>query len=316
METAVIQLLRSRHQTSLCFTGGYFADRIAEMGRRQSAQVVSVKKEWGETFTQAEAEEAIERERPQVVAFVHGETSTGTLQDPATIGKPAQKGRSGALTIADCVTSLGANPVRVDASPTIDIAYSCTQKCLSCPPGLSPLHGVGSRGGLPTRPVSGTTPIWYLDLKLLLEILRGPTGTITRLRSPLLRPPRRPCRDSGGGRRTPLCPSLGGAPRIRASRGSPRSEDARGSGKASAEPEHRARSGWRRRRGRPHGALLEEHGIEVGAGSRSAGRQNLPHRSYGTPWPTKTGSISSSVPSSSALAGVRGGLLHVHGRRM
>ena len=118
------------------FTAGYFADRIAEMGRRHRGQVVRCEKPWGETFSEAEAREVLERERPQVAAFVHGETSTGTLQAPAAITKPAHE--VGALVIADCVTSLGANPVRVDDS-AIDIAYSCSQKGLSCPPGLSPL---------------------------------------------------------------------------------------------------------------------------------------------------------------------------------
>ena len=63
METAVSNFCDPGAKL-LVFTGGYFADRIAEMGRRHGAQVVSVKKEWGDTFTQAEAEEAIERERP------------------------------------------------------------------------------------------------------------------------------------------------------------------------------------------------------------------------------------------------------------
>src|SRR5262249_42744057 len=119
----------------LIFSAGYFADRIGEMGRRHGGQTVFVRKPWGETFSGTEAAEAVERERPDVVAFVHAETSTGALQDPAAIARPA--GEAGALVIADCVTSLGAVPIQVDAAG-IDIAYSCTQKGLSCPPGLSP----------------------------------------------------------------------------------------------------------------------------------------------------------------------------------
>ncbi|HEY4362650.1 MAG TPA: aminotransferase class V-fold PLP-dependent enzyme [Bryobacteraceae bacterium] len=168
METAVSNFCDPGTKL-LVFTGGFFADRIAEMGRRHGANVVSVKKEWGETFTQAEAEEAIERERPQVVAFVHGETSTGTLQDPSFIGKPAQK--AGALVIADCVTSLGANSVRVDACG-IDIAYSCTQKGLSCPPGLSPFTA-SERAVEFLKARKRDNTVWYLDLKLLLEYYDG-----------------------------------------------------------------------------------------------------------------------------------------------
>jgi alanine-glyoxylate transaminase/serine-glyoxylate transaminase/serine-pyruvate transaminase len=168
METAVSNFCDPGAKL-LVFTGGYFADRIAEMGRRHGAQVVCVKKEWGETFTHAEAAEAIHRERPQVVAFVHGETSTGTLQDPSAIGKPAQE--AGALVIADCVTSLGANHVRVDASG-IDIAYSCTQKGLSCPPGLSPFTA-SERAVEFLKARKRDNSVWYLDLKLLAEYYDG-----------------------------------------------------------------------------------------------------------------------------------------------
>jgi alanine-glyoxylate transaminase/serine-glyoxylate transaminase/serine-pyruvate transaminase len=168
METAVSNFCDPGAKL-LVFSGGYFADRIAEMGRRYGAQVVSVKKDWGETFTPAEVEEAIRRERPHVVAFVHGETSTGTLQNPGAIAKPARE--AGALVIADCVTSLGANQVSVDASE-IDIAYSCTQKGLSCPPGLSPLT-VSDRAVEWLRARKRDNTSWYLDLKLLAEYYDG-----------------------------------------------------------------------------------------------------------------------------------------------
>jgi alanine-glyoxylate transaminase/serine-glyoxylate transaminase/serine-pyruvate transaminase len=168
METAVSNFCDPGTKL-LVFSGGYFADRIAEMGRRHSAQVISVKKEWGETFTHAEAAEAIHREKPQVVAFVHGETSTGTLQDPSAISKPARE--AGALVLADCVTSLGANHVRVDAAG-IDIAYSCTQKGLSCPPGLSPFT-VSDRAMEWLKARKRDNTVWYLDLKLLAEYYDG-----------------------------------------------------------------------------------------------------------------------------------------------
>jgi alanine-glyoxylate transaminase/serine-glyoxylate transaminase/serine-pyruvate transaminase len=154
----------------LVFTAGFFADRIAELGRRHGAQVVRCEKPWGGTFTESEARDAIRRENPQTVAFVHGETSTGVLQTPAAITKPAHE--AGALVIADCVTSLGATPVRVDESE-IDIAYSCSQKGLSCPPGLSPFT-VSPRAveWLKTRTLD--CPVWYLDLKLLGEYYDKP----------------------------------------------------------------------------------------------------------------------------------------------
>lgn len=149
----------------LVFSAGYFAERIAEMGRRHGANLVRAEKPWGEVFTEAEAREAIEREKPQLVAFVHAETSTGALQPPRWITKPAHE--AGALVIADCVTSLGATPIRVDESG-IDMAFSCTQKGLSCPPGLAPFT-VSPRAEERLRARKMANPVWYLDLKLLME---------------------------------------------------------------------------------------------------------------------------------------------------
>jgi alanine-glyoxylate transaminase/serine-glyoxylate transaminase/serine-pyruvate transaminase len=116
-------------------------------------------------FEDAEVAEFIHREKPKVVAFVQAETSTGAYQPGQSICAAARE--AGALTIADCVTSLGAMPVQVDQNG-IDIAYSCSQKGLSCPPGLAPitispraLEKLRSR----KEPVQG----WYFDLQLLDE---------------------------------------------------------------------------------------------------------------------------------------------------
>ena len=90
----------------------------------------------GEFFGNDEAAEFIRREQPQVVMYVMAETSTGVFERGDAICKAAHE--VGAVVIADCVTSLGAMPVDVDKTG-IDVAYSCTQKGLSCPPGLSPI---------------------------------------------------------------------------------------------------------------------------------------------------------------------------------
>lgn len=149
----------------LVFSAGYFAERIAEMGRRHGADLIRCEKPWGEVFAEAEAREAIEREKPQIVAFVHAETSTGALQAPLAITKPAHE--AGALVIADCVTSLGAIPIRLDNSG-IDMAFSCTQKGLSCPPGLSPFS-IGPRAEERLKARKTANSVWYLDLKMLSE---------------------------------------------------------------------------------------------------------------------------------------------------
>jgi alanine-glyoxylate transaminase/serine-glyoxylate transaminase/serine-pyruvate transaminase len=145
------------------FANGFFCDRITEMAKRQGAEVVRCEKPWGETFSDEEAIAFIHREKPQVVAYVHAETSTGALQSGNAICKAAHD--SNALVIADCVTSLGGIPVEVDRTG-IDVAYSCTQKGLSCPPGLSPMlisqRAMDWLGGRRSSPHS-----WYFDLKLI-----------------------------------------------------------------------------------------------------------------------------------------------------
>ena len=145
------------------FANGYFSDRLTEMAKRHGANIVRFEKAWGETFTDDEAADFIRREKPRVVAYVHAETSTGALQSGQAICAAAHD--IGALVIADCVTSLGGVPVDFDRTG-IDVAYSCTQKGLSCPPGLSPM-AMSQRAMDWLR--GRTTPArsWYLDLKLI-----------------------------------------------------------------------------------------------------------------------------------------------------
>jgi alanine-glyoxylate transaminase / serine-glyoxylate transaminase / serine-pyruvate transaminase len=162
MEAAVANFVEPGAKFAV-FANGYFSDRLTEMARRQGADVVRLEKAWGETFTDDEASEFIHREKPKVVGYVHAETSTGALQEGQAICAAAHD--AGALAIADCVTSLGGLPVEFDRTG-IDIAYSCTQKGLSCPPGLSPL-AVSSRAMDWLRARTSPVSSWYLDLKLI-----------------------------------------------------------------------------------------------------------------------------------------------------
>jgi alanine-glyoxylate transaminase / serine-glyoxylate transaminase / serine-pyruvate transaminase len=162
MEAAVANFVEPGTKFAV-FANGYFSDRLTEMAKRNGANVVRFEKPWGETYTDDEAREFIEREKPKVVAYVHAETSTGALQSGRAICAAAHD--AGALVIADCVTSLGGVPIEFDQTG-IDVAYSCTQKGLSCPPGLSPM-AMSARAmeflrARPTPPRS-----WYLDLKLI-----------------------------------------------------------------------------------------------------------------------------------------------------
>ena len=162
MEAAVANFVEPETNFAV-FANGYFSDRLTEMAKRQGAKVVRLEKAWGKTFADDEASAFIRRAKPKVVGFVHAETSTGALQPGQAICAAAHDG--GALVIADCVTSLGGIPVQFDETG-IDVAYSCTQKGLSCPPGLSPI-AISRRAmdWLSAR----TSPVrsWYLDLKLI-----------------------------------------------------------------------------------------------------------------------------------------------------
>jgi alanine-glyoxylate transaminase/serine-glyoxylate transaminase/serine-pyruvate transaminase len=162
MEAAVANFVEPGAKFAI-FANGYFSDRLTEMAKRQGANVVRFEKAWGEIFTDDEAADFIRREKPQVVGYVHAETSTGALQSGQAICAAAHS--VGALVIADCVTSLGGVPVEFDRTG-MDVAYSCTQKGLSCPPGLSPM-AMSPRAmdflGARTAPSRS----WYLDLKLI-----------------------------------------------------------------------------------------------------------------------------------------------------
>ena len=162
MEAAVANFVEPGAKFAV-FANGYFSDRLTEMAKRQGANVVRFEKGWGETFTDDEATEFIRREKPKVVAYVHAETSTGALQAGRAICAAAHD--AGALAIADCVTSLGGVPVEFDRTG-IDVAYSCTQKGLSCPPGLSPM-AMSPRAMDFLRARATPSRSWYLDLKLI-----------------------------------------------------------------------------------------------------------------------------------------------------
>lgn len=169
MEAAVSNFVESG-SPFVVFANGYFGDRLSEMGRRHGAKVVHFEKPWGETFSDDEAREFIRKQRPHTVAFVHAETSTGALQPGKAICEAAHE--VGALVIADCVTSLGGLPVEVDETG-IDIAYSCTQKGLSCPPGLAPFTA-SPRAMERLQARKQPNPVWYLDLKLIGEYYDPP----------------------------------------------------------------------------------------------------------------------------------------------
>ena len=167
METGVANFVEPGEKFAV-LANGYFCDRLSDVARRHGAVVVRLEKPWGEVFDDQEARDFIRRESPRVVGYVQAETSAGAFQEGKAICEAAHE--AGALAITDCVTSLGGMPVRVDETG-IDIAYSCTQKGLGCPPGLAPLT-VSPRAWERLRKRTVPVDSFYMDLRLLDSYFR------------------------------------------------------------------------------------------------------------------------------------------------
>jgi alanine-glyoxylate transaminase/serine-glyoxylate transaminase/serine-pyruvate transaminase len=142
---------------------GVFGTRMADVAERCGAKVTRVESEWGRIIEPAQIAAALEDKKPKLVAIVHAETSTGALTPIEEISKIVHD--AGALLLLDAVTSLGGCPVRVD-DWQVDAIYSGTQKCLSCPPGLSPIS-LSDRAMGVIRARSHGVQSWYLDVNLL-----------------------------------------------------------------------------------------------------------------------------------------------------
>jgi alanine-glyoxylate transaminase / serine-glyoxylate transaminase / serine-pyruvate transaminase len=163
MEAGIANLLEPG-DTVIVGQCGFFGRRIAEIARRHGAEVVLVEADWGECVTNEALMEALDRHPgARMVAVVHAETSTGVEHPLAQLGAML-RGRD-TLLMADCVTSLAGVPLEVGAWG-VDFAYSCTQKCLAAPPGMSPV-AVSERALERLR--SRRTPVPFSFDLLLLE---------------------------------------------------------------------------------------------------------------------------------------------------
>lgn len=162
MEATVANLLEPG-DSILIGVNGYFGERLCDMASRYGAEVRRLERPWGEVFTVEEVEAALREKPAKVVGLVHAETSTGTLQPMEGMAEVVHN--HGGLLLIDCVTSLGGVPVKIDEWD-VDIAYSGTQKCMSCPPGLGPLT-VGSRAREALHQRKTRVANWYLDLTMV-----------------------------------------------------------------------------------------------------------------------------------------------------
>lgn len=165
LETAVANLVR-RDSRAVAVVTGYFGDRLAEVLSRYGATVARVEVEWGRACTPEQLDSFLRAmpQPPDVVAMVHGETSTGVLNPVGELCRLASA--AGAMTIVDCVTTLGAHPVDV-AAWGADAVFSCTQKGLGAPSGLAPVTFSRKAVEAATAEQGRKSRSFYFDLNLL-----------------------------------------------------------------------------------------------------------------------------------------------------
>ena len=142
---------------------GYFGLRMVDMAERYGAEVKTITKKWGEVFELNELTKAVSTHKPRLVGLVHAETSSGACMPMEGIGDLCQQ--NDCLLVLDTVTSLGGLPVFLDEWG-VDAAYSGSQKCLSCPPGIAPLT-FGPRAVEKLNNRQKKVANWYLDLTMV-----------------------------------------------------------------------------------------------------------------------------------------------------
>ena len=169
MEAAFVNLIESGETVVVC-QNGVFGGRMRENVVRIGAAPIMVNDAFGAPVDLEKVEAALKANPgAKALAFVHAETSTGVESDAQALCKLARD--HGALSIVDAVTSLGGIPLRTDAWGA-DAVYSGSQKCLSAPPGLSPLSfSENAVAALKAR----KTPVqsWFLDLSLVMGYWQG-----------------------------------------------------------------------------------------------------------------------------------------------
>lgn len=162
MEAAVANMVEPGDAVLICING-YFGHRLVDMAERYGGEVEAIHRPWGEVFSAQEVADELERRPARVVGIVHAETSTGASQPLDEIADLVHD--QGGVLIVDAVTSLGGLPVRVD-EVGIDVCYSGSQKCLSCPPGIGPLT-IGDRALDKIARREHQVANWYLDMTMV-----------------------------------------------------------------------------------------------------------------------------------------------------
>jgi len=163
MEACLVNLLEPGDKAIVC-VNGLFGERMVEIVKRCQAEPIMVESEWGTIIKPEQVKEVLKRTgKIKLIAIVHAETSTGACQPLEEISLLAKE--ADALFVVDTVTSLAGIPVKVDEWQ-IDATYSGTQKCLSCPPGLSPVSFSENAFSI-INDRKHKIQSWYLDVQLL-----------------------------------------------------------------------------------------------------------------------------------------------------
>jgi alanine-glyoxylate transaminase / serine-glyoxylate transaminase / serine-pyruvate transaminase len=165
MEASIVNLVEPGDAV-IVGINGIFGTRLASIVDRCGGKAIRLEAPWGDCIQPDAIEHALVRSGPvKAVAIVHAETSTGAWQPLEDIGAVCR--RHDALFVVDAVTSLGGLAVGVDRLG-IDVCYSGTQKCLSCPPGLSPFT-MSERALAAVKARRLPCQSWYLDMGLIAE---------------------------------------------------------------------------------------------------------------------------------------------------
>ena len=162
METCLANLIEEGDEVLVC-ANGFFGQRAAELAERWGGKVVRVDADWGQPLDMQRVRDAFRRSNARIVVMIHAETSTG-MRQPIEELKSLRDIRD-VILVVDSVTSLGAHPVGIDRNE-IDVSYSCTQKGIGAPPGLSPVT-FSERALEKIRTRKERPRCWYLDLQLI-----------------------------------------------------------------------------------------------------------------------------------------------------
>ena len=267
MEAAVANTV-SDGMKAVVVVSGYFGDRLAQIIERYGATVRRIDVEWGRAIDPARLADELKREGADIVGVVHAETSTGVLNPVQELAAIARA--HGALTIVDAVTSLGGHELDL-AGWGIDVAYSCSQKCIGAPSGMSPIAVSG-----PARARLVKCRSFYLDLKLLEDywVSRKYHHTLSSTMIYALREALLMVEEEGSGGPSRAAPQA--PPRVRRRDRGDEPVAAAAARRTSVDAECRPRA---LRRGRGGRAQDAPHRLQHGSGCRTrpAGGEGLAH---------------------------------------